>query len=394
MNPRLDNIFFKTAWPFMLLTFLSGCAAALFVPTMSLFLSKEVNVSPFAVGMFFTCNALCGIVVSQLLARRSDRQGGRKQLICRCMLAGSLACVLFACSRSYGVLISVGILLMSIGATASPQIFALAREYSDVKGRSGVMFTSWMRAMFSLAWVVGPPIAFAITLHYGFAVLFLSGLAIYLLCALVAYLGLPELASAASTRGSQTSQANGRAVRWLFVASTLFWTCNNMYLIAMPLYVTTQLAQPEGLAGWMMGTAAGLEIPIMLTAGWACARLRKHSLLMISGVAAVLFYVTMLSQTTPVMLLLAQLGNALFIGILAGLGMLYFQDLLPGRAGVATTLFTNSIRSGAILAGGLAGVVAEYFDYHAVFLVALVMSVLALGCLWIVGRVDGPGVAH
>ena len=54
-------------------------------------------------------------------------------------------------------------------------------------------------------------------------------------------------------------------------------------------------------------------------------------------------------------LLALQLFNAVFIGIVAGIGMLWFQDLMPGRAGSATTLFTNSISTGVILAGVIQG---------------------------------------
>lgn len=35
--------------------------------------------------------------------------------------------------------------------------------------------------------------------------------------------------------------------------------------------------------------------------------------------------------------------------------MLWFRDLMPGRAGAATTLFTNSISTGVILAGVIQG---------------------------------------
>ncbi|MNE75850.1 Sugar efflux transporter A [compost metagenome] len=62
--------------------------------------------------------------------------------------------------------------------------------------------------------------------------------------------------------------------------------------------------------------------------------------------------------------------------------MLYFQDLMPGQAGAATTLFTNTTRVGWILAGSIAGVVAEVWSYHAVFYSALAMVVGAVLCLW------------
>jgi SET family sugar efflux transporter-like MFS transporter len=62
--------------------------------------------------------------------------------------------------------------------------------------------------------------------------------------------------------------------------------------------------------------------------------------------------------------------------------MLYFQDLMPGQAGAATTLYTNTTRVGWIIAGSLAGVVAEIWSYHAVFWIALVMGVITQACLW------------
>ena len=78
----------------------------------------------------------------------------------------------------------------------------------------------------------------------------------------------------------------------------------------------------------------------------------------VAAVAGLLFYVGMLTVHTPALLLALQLLNAIYIGILAGIGMLYFQDLMPGQAGSATTLYTNTTRVGWIIAGSLAGVVA------------------------------------
>lgn len=101
----------------------------------------------------------------------------------------------------------------------------------------------------------------------------------------------------------------------------------------------------------------------------------------IAAVAGLLFYVGMLTVHTPALLLALQLLNAVYIGILAGIGMLYFQDLMPGQAGAATTLYTNTTRVGWIIAGSMAGIVAEIWNYHTVFWIALVMCTLTIGCL-------------
>ena len=68
--------------------------------------------------------------------------------------------LLFAFNRHYLTLLTCGVLLASLANTAMPQLFALAREYADSSAREVVMFSSVMRAQLSLAWVIGPPLAF------------------------------------------------------------------------------------------------------------------------------------------------------------------------------------------------------------------------------------------
>jgi len=49
---------------FMATAFMLGVAGALQMPTLSLFLTREVKALPFQVGLFYTVNAIAGIVVS------------------------------------------------------------------------------------------------------------------------------------------------------------------------------------------------------------------------------------------------------------------------------------------------------------------------------------------
>jgi SET family sugar efflux transporter-like MFS transporter len=85
-----------------------------------------------------------------------------------------MACVLFAWNRNYFILLFVGVFLSSFGSTANPQLFALAREHADHTGREAVMFSSVLRAQVSLAWVIGPPLAYALAMGFGFTVMYLS----------------------------------------------------------------------------------------------------------------------------------------------------------------------------------------------------------------------------
>ena len=366
---------------FMLVAFMMGVAGALQAPTLSLFLSREVGAQPFWIGLFYTVNAIAGIGVSLWLAKRSDSQGDRRKLIIFCCLMAIGNALLFAFNRHYLTLITCGVLLASLAYTAMPQLFALAREYADNSAREVVMFSSVMRAQLSLAWVIGPPLAFMLALNYGFTVMFSIAAGIFTLSLVLIAFMLPSVARVELPSENALSMQGGwqdSNVRMLFVASTLMWTCNTMYIIDMPLWISSELGLPDKLAGFLMGTAAGLEIPAMILAGYYVKRYGKRRMMVIAVAAGVLFYTGLIFFHSRMALMTLQLFNAVFIGIVAGIGMLWFQDLMPGRAGAATTLFTNSISTGVILAGVIQGAIAQSWGHFAVYWVIAVISVVAL----------------
>ena len=366
---------------FMLVAFMMGVAGALQAPTLSLFLSREVGAQPFWIGLFYTVNASAGSGVSLWLAKRSDSQGDRRKLIIFCCLMAIGNALLFAFNRHYLTLITCGVLLASLANTAMPQLFALAREYADNSAREVVMFSSVMRAQLSLAWVIGPPLAFMLALNYGFTVMFSIAAGIFTLSLVLIAFMLPSVARVELPSENALSMQGGwqdSNVRMLFVASTLMWTCNTMYIIDMPLWISSELGLPDKLAGFLMGTAAGLEIPAMILAGYYVKRYGKRRMMVIAVAAGVLFYTGLILFHSRLALMTLQLFNAVFIGIVAGIGMLWFQDLMPGRAGAATTLFTNSISTGVILAGVIQGAIAQSWGHFAVYWVIAVISVIAL----------------
>lgn len=377
MGRRLNGIYAA----FMLVAFMMGVAGALQAPTLSLFLSREVGAQPFWVGLFYTANAIAGIEVSLALAKRSDSRGDRRKLIMFCCLMAIGNALLFAFNRHYLTLMTCGVLLASLANTAMPQLFALAREYADSSAREVVMFSSVMRAQLSLAWVIGPPLAFMLALNYGFTAMYSIAAVIFAVSLVLIALMLPSVARVKQPVDAPLAQVNGwqdKNVRMLFIASTLMWTCNTMYIIDMPLWISAELGLSDKLAGVLMGTAAGLEIPAMILAGFYVKRFGKRRMMIVAVAAGVLFYVGLIFFHSRTALLLLQLFNAIFIGIVAGIGMLWFQDLMPGRAGAATTLFTNSISTGVILAGVIQGAVAQSFGHFAVYWVIAAISVVTL----------------
>lgn len=239
---------------------------------------------------------MIGILVSQFLAGRSDKKGDRKKLIVFCCALGMLACVLFAWNRNYFILLFVGVFLSSFGSTANPQMFALAREHADRTGREAVMFSSILRAQVSLAWVIGPPLAYALAMGFSFTVMYLSAAVAFVVCGAMVWFFLPSMRkeTALATGTLEAPRRNRRDTLLLFAICTLMWGTNSLYIINMPLFIINELHLPEKLAGVMMGTAAGLEIPTMLIAGYFAKRLGKRLLMCIAVAAGFCFYAGML----------------------------------------------------------------------------------------------------
>ena len=365
---------------FLVAAFIIGIAGALQAPTLSRYLAEDVKVNPYQVGLFYSINAVAGIVVSFLLAQYSDNKGVRRNIILFCCLMGIGNCITFAFSRQYFILITVGIFFSAFTSAAMPQIFASAREYTDKTGRNVVVFNGILRAQLSLAWVIGPPLSFALAVNYGFTIMYLSAAAMFFVAMLIVFLCFPVIKRPASVTKKQEPKEkifNNPNVILLFIASISMGTANMMYLIDMPLYIDDILPGSPSLPGHLMGIAAAIEIPAMLIASMLVPRFGNKNLICFAVICGIIFYIGMVSTQNEWMLIGLQFFNGLFIGIIASIGLIYFQDLLPKRTGVASTLFNNCISSSIILAGMLQGVISANFGHQSIYTISLAMVILS-----------------
>lgn len=365
---------------FLVAAFIIGIAGALQAPTLSRYLAEDVKVNPYQVGLFYSINAVAGIVVSFLLAQYSDNKGVRRNIILFCCLMGIGNCITFAFSRQYFILVTVGIFFSAFTSAAMPQIFASAREYTDKTGRNVVVFNGILRAQLSLAWVIGPPLSFALAVNYGFTIMYLSAAAMFFVAMLIVFLCFPVIKRPASVTKKQEPKEkifNNPNVILLFIASISMGTANMMYLIDMPLYIDDILPGSPSLPGHLMGIAAAIEIPAMLIASMLVPRFGNKNLICFAVICGIIFYIGMVSTQNEWMLIGLQFFNGLFIGIIASIGLIYFQDLLPKRTGVASTLFNNCISSSIILAGMLQGVISANFGHQSIYTISLAMVILS-----------------
>ena len=122
----------------------------------------------------------------------------------------------------------------------------------------------------------------------------------------------------------------------------------------------------------------------MLMAGYLAARISLIRMILFAGVAALCLYAGVFFADILWQFFALQVFNAIFIGVLAGLGVSVIQDLLPGRSGSASALYTNTTHMGNLLSSLLVGVVADIFGYQSIFLVNLILIALAIGAFSLV----------
>lgn len=377
------------------LFFIVGIVGALVLPTFSLFLAKEIGVRPLLVGLVFGGIALASIGYNHWIGHWSDKLSDRRPLVASFCVLGFFACITFALSRNYWLVAVTAILVFSLSMVSFAQIMAYSLDYAEaeIPTERIPLFNAIMRAQIAFAWVAGPPAGFLLATYFSFTLSYAVAGALYLVVALLSVRLLPRLetkAAAPAVSAKKTvmlpplAPAIKRSLWFCVLAFSLMWGANNAYLISLPIHLKDNLQIDAQWMGWVMGITAALEVPFMLLAGYYASRFRLVNLIRCAGVAALCLYVGVYLATDLWQLFLLQLFNAIFIGLLAGVGVSVVQELMPGRAGGASALYTNTTHLGNLFSSLLVGVVADYFGYHQVFIVNVILVLIAI---WAFGKV-------
>ena len=382
---------------------LLGLATSLAGPFMSLFAVQQVGMTPLQLGIFLTLNALSAVIISTWLGRWADRRHDRKPLVLLTLAAGVLAYLALSGVRSvYGVM-ATGVALLAVSSAAFPQVFAFARSSfaqapgDPVTGDLPEKAVTVLRAVFSFAWVVGPGVGAAVLGRWSFGGVFLLAAACYALAALPLLPIRPPARTAApdtdapgaapSPLAQELGAPPAPPMGWIVAAFVLYGMAMHMGMVMFSLFVTETLGGSEGQVGFLVGLCALLEIPVMLLFVLS-KRLPGVEWLIKAGLLlfVVHFGLIYLAQGTA-LLVTTQAIRAVVLAVMAGLGMTYFQQLMPGRFSAATTLYSNTSVIGSMLAGIVAGGWAQVFGYRPVFLLCAALSLAAWGMmLWATRR--------
>jgi MFS transporter, SET family, sugar efflux transporter len=155
-----------------------------------------------------------------------------------------------------------------------------------------------------------------------------------------------------------------------FIAFVFLHVGQWMYLLNMPLFVTGYLGEADSAVGILASLCAGLEVPLMIFMGYIASRVSSKTLLIVAGFIGGFYFLSIGIFESYTMMLIGQLPLALFLAILLGLGISYFQDLLPQFPGYASTLFANAMIVGQLLGNLLGGIANDTFGVENSFYIS------------------------
>jgi SET family sugar efflux transporter-like MFS transporter len=359
-----------------------GLQFAFLSPVLALLLVSLFHATPADVGWVLALYNTSGFVASLLIPVWADRKRDdlRPMLVCAVLtvaLAGALAA-----TTSLPIAVIALMVLGGPAGVGSTLLFAELRHSGA--STSEVMNT---RAVVSFAWVAGPPLATFIMGWLGdWSVLPLLAV-VGILNVVTTVILMTRRGSPAATRTDReadqpTHEPVGRArVAAIFTAFVLLQATNAAVMAIMVLYVNAGLGLPVIWGGVVLGVAALAEIPALWLMGRFSHLFSLPSLIISGCLAGVLYYVALIFIHDPITLIVAQPLNAWFFAVIAGIGMTLFQQIIP-RPGLATGLFMNTRRIGAIAAGPIIAVAGiRALGYPAVFALCAIITVIAVAIL-------------
>lgn len=358
---------------------LLGMGISITVPYLVLFATNDLGMTSPQYGLLLALAAISQFIMNTIVARFSDTHNiNRKVIIITALLMGAVSFSIYFYIHEVWIFIVMYAVFQGFFAPAMPQMYASARESINVSAsRDRAKFANAvLRSMFSFGFLFGPLIGALLLGVNGYAGLFTGTVTIILFTLMLQVFFFKDIKTKQTTTDVNHIEAKApnmlhdKALFVPFLAFILLHIGQWMYTLNMPLFVTKYLNEAEGYVGGLASLCAGLEVPFMVVLGILSAKLTTRVLLMLGGLFGGLFYFSIGVFENLVMMFVGQVFLAIFLAILLGLGISYFQDILPDFPGYASTLFANAMVIGQLCGNLLGGIMSHWVGLGNVFFVS------------------------
>jgi SET family sugar efflux transporter-like MFS transporter len=365
--------------------FFSGVTYAATMPYASLVGVDTLGMSPGWFATVMSTGAICGTFVSLGLGYLSDKLPDRRILVLITALAGILAHgLIYLIPSQASFAIAMG-LIMPLAGACYGQSFGYVRVYflKHRPDRADFMVTS-LRTVFTLAWIVVPPLAGWIAAEYSIFDVYLASSLSY--AAMAGIFALLLVEPRAAVQMPAPVRAKGASLLSVFelqpgilagLAGLIVMVgAMRLLTLSVSLFIVSDLGGTVADVGFYAGITAAVEAPCMLLLAWLTTKLSKETILAAAGLVMALFIglTSALDSMTALywLLLLNGLGTAALMSV----NIPYIQDAIKGRIGLSTSLMDIVAIAANILGAAGFGILAAGGNYRFALVCAAGMSVL------------------
>lgn len=386
---------------------LIGIASASIAPYRAIVAIDNLGISNAAYAVIMIVTSVATALVSLLLGYYSDRIPDRRQLVLACAILGAMAYGLIGLYPTQLTYIIGFCVILPFGGSLFSQTFSYSRAYFDLRQPDRAEFmVSVLRSLYTVAWIIVPPIAGWIASEY--SVFNLFGVAVLANLSFTLIFGLLFTDSQTRVGSSGNKQSESEAVGWHMPLDrlvgiggvTLVRVALALHLTTLALALITDFGGTFRDVGIRAGISAGLQVPFMLLWGLAQARLSKETILFVNALLYALYLLLLFFVAQSVWHVFWLQGlNAIANAALLSISISYMQESIKGRVGLSTSLMDVVTVASTFLAATVFASFSSEESYIAVFAVAGVFSVVGAGVIGIsrrlrLGRVEEAMIHH
>ena len=365
-----------------------GLQLAFLSPALALILVNLYGATTAQVGWVLAIYNASGFIASLLLPAYADR---RHDYLGPMLACGALTLVL---ALALGIVTTLPLATIALVVIGGPAGVGSSMLYAHLR-HSGARPADVVntRAIVSVAWVAGPPLATFIIGWFGNRAILLAIAAVAVLniattMLMISQRRAAQLSSATTTAALTPDEAPvGRlGVVLITAAFVLLQAANATGMTILTVYVIETVRLDVVWAGIALGVAAALEVPALILIGRLTERFSSLVLIATGCLAGIAYYVGLAFVTGPVALIALQPLNAWCFAGIGGVGLTLFQQMIP-RPGLSTGLYMNTRRLGSILSGAIIAVGSlTAFGQRGIFLTSAAVTLVGLIVIAIASR--------
>ena len=366
----------------VLITFLTSVASSFTGVYLSIFLKNDLMFTNEQIGFYFSVSSIFNVCISMLLAYISDKSLTFRRLsIYVGLFSAGIGYYLYIINNSFFSIMMISITFIAISSCITPQIFALASDILRkclLNENEILSKLTFLRTTISFSYIVGPLIGAVILSDDHFSYLYFGASMIYFLSLIFIFIFYrnKKIEDAKNEIKNKEQFTNYKLVISMFILFVLIQTVHSIISNVIPIFLTNIKEYSNNFVGMIASYSAMLEVPLLCFWAYLIIKFELKRMLYFGIFSGLVFLSIVYLSDSISITFFSYLFNAIFYTITIGLGMPFFQHIIPHSQGMATTLFINTSSIGKICCGIILNCCTT--DYRSIFLITIIVIIISL----------------